>query len=412
VDDNSHCNSVDERDDGRYQISSGSIIHTCRYASASDRNSHATDRFGREGDHVDYVDWPSEQRSGGFAMKRNSRVKGFTLLEILISLGILGVLLVAVLGLLRSASSSSTLLYNQSNMQEELRTASAIMSDELQRAYYVFPPQNSVVPTQGGSVSVTWSSFTLGTGNDKTGIHGSTSFTVNNNPSATNPQILAAITAPRRPDLYCGNNTEGCYQFVAYYAVERRRVTRGLLGNPATASSLLDSEPANNGRWVLMEIRVPLTAAVTASPNIPWNRVGCENLPSSDANFCSFSPVPDPNTSVQSGASLPALSCKPGCDIVSNRPSGSEAQTFGNRMSATVNYINSVLVNATPQILVDYLDEDAGFRPIMDNTTIDSRGIQRVSVSLRGRIEASGKSSTLSTVTMTVVPRNIAPYLP
>jgi prepilin-type N-terminal cleavage/methylation domain-containing protein len=345
-------------------------------------------------------------------MNSKSRIAGFTLLEILISLGIFGVLLVAVLGLLRSASTSSTLLYNQSNMQEELRTASAIIADELQRAYYVFPPQNSIVPTQGGSVSVTWSNFTLGTGNDKTGIHGATAFTVNNNPTASNPQILAAITAPRRPDLFCGNNTEGCYQFVAYYAVERRRVARGLLGNSATASNLLEAEPANNARWVLMELRVPLNAAVTASPNIPWNRVGCENLATTDSNYCSFSPVPDPTAAVQSGASIPALSCKPGCDLVANRPSGSDAQTFGNRMSATVTYINSVLTNAAPQILVDYLDENEGFRPVMDTTFIDSRGLQRVSVGLKGKIEASGRSSTLSTVTTTVVPRNIAPYLP
>jgi prepilin-type N-terminal cleavage/methylation domain-containing protein len=367
-------------------------------------------------------------------MKHKSVLQsGFSIIELLISMAILGIIFVVANNLLVSAFGSSRVVSTQTNLQEELRSAAAIINDEVQRAYYVFPPQGTFIKTNGADVTVNWSQFNLGSSNMKTGMHGNTTFTVNSSSNSLNPQILAMITAPRDPTAPCTSitratptgadifqNGQGCYQFVAYYGVLRTNVTRGLAGNSTTSSELLDNDPNNTGRLVLMEFRMNLYARLTTSPQTNWAEVGCQLRPA--ANRC-LTPLTtgDPISSSQAlSNSIPALSCFKLCDStdVTTLPSNEQAKTFGLRMAATVNWINTNSTGVPTTMLVDYVNEtllsgSEGFKIQMPAATYDARGIFQVRLRLQGKISVNGKISTFPSDPISVYasPRNIAPLL-
>jgi prepilin-type N-terminal cleavage/methylation domain-containing protein len=368
-------------------------------------------------------------------MKHKSVLQsGFSIIELLISMAILGIIFVVANNLLVSAFGSSRVVSTQTNLQEELRSAAAIINDEVQRAYYVFPPQGTFIKTNGADVTVNWSQFNLGSSNMKTGMHGNTTFTVNSSSNSLNPQILAMITAPRDPTAPCTSitratptgadifqNGQGCYQFVAYYGVLRTNVTRGLAGNSTTSSELLDNDPNNTGRLVLMEFRMNLYARLATSPQTNWAEVGCQLRPVV-ANRC-LTPLTtgDPISSSQAlSNSIPALSCFKLCDStdVTTLPSNEQAKTFGLRMAATVNWINTNSTGVPTTMLVDYVNEtllsgSEGFKIQMPAATYDARGIFQVRLRLQGKISVNGKISTFPSDPISVYasPRNIAPLL-
>lgn len=351
--------------------------------------------------------------------------------------------------LLHDSSNITRNINAQTNVQEELRTAAAIMNEEIQRAYYVFPPQNtatqpSVIKTQEGTdVPVDWSYFTLGTSIQKTGINENTNFTVNIGGSSSNPQILAMITAPRDPTVQCLTSTSatptsadlytppnstagvGCYQFVAYYAVFRPKVTRGLAGNLTTSSELLNEDTANSSRLALMEFRMNLYSKVAGSPSTDWGEVGCQFRPG--LAKCTTSPTSaDPDSLIQTlTTSIPALTCYKFCppspvsaSLVGQLPKLPDAQRFAARIKKTVEWINTQAPNISPSLLVDYIDEtqssgNQGFFVSMPAETYDARGVFQVRLRLKGKIRVDGRDTTFPSEPISVyaTPRNIAPLL-
>jgi prepilin-type N-terminal cleavage/methylation domain-containing protein len=365
---------------------------------------------------------------------QNKQVFGFTLIEVLISLFILALILVGAGQLLSNSSTITRTINAQTSVQEELRAAAAIMNDEIQRAYYVFPPQSSVIKTSvaGSDVPVNWSQFNLGTSNLKTGIHESTIFTVNTGGSGSNPQILAMITAPRNPNEPCLKvktvstdvNDKGCYQFVAYYGVLRPKVTRGLVGNSTTSSELLNQDSSNSGRMVLMEFRMSLTGLIAGSPSTDWGEVGCQFRAISPftGTACTTSATTADPYPVAQGLtnSIPALSCYAYCNtsVLTSLPLLADAQRFATRMKNTVDWINLKAPNVPATILVDNIDEsqgsgNQGFFISMPLETYDARGVFQVRLRLKGKITDNGTTSTFPSDPISVYasPRNIAPLL-
>lgn len=383
--------------------------------------------------------------------KQKTRDSGFTIIEVLISLFILAMIMVGAGQLLSDSSKITRNINAQTNVQEELRAAASIMNDEIQRAYYVFPPNASEIKTNvtGTNITVNWSVFNLGSSNKKTGIHESTTFTVNSTPSGVNPQILAMISAPRDPSVPClkekkaaptstdiFDSAQGCYQFVAYYGVLRPKVTRGLVSNSTTSSELLNNDTANTSRMVLMEFRMNLIANIVGSPSTDWGEVGCENrgaavIPASPGNpgrpaipgtKCTTTPTTaDPSSLSQTlTTSIPALTCYGFCNVASTStlPLLADAQRFAARMKATVDWINLKAVDVTPSILADYIDEsqgsgDQGFFVSMPTETYDARGVFQVRLRLKGKISVDGKITSFPAEPISVyaAPRNIAPLL-
>ncbi len=361
--------------------------------------------------------------------KRLHNQRGFSLVEILISLAILGIITLGVTQLLSSTGAGYRVNFSQTVLQTELRNAASIIGDEIQRAFYIFPPQGSIVAAAGGNLTVDWSKFMLGNGNTTTGITGSNVFEIPLNPSLSQPPVLALITAPRVPSQPCTTDGTtlvqegvGCYQFVMYYPVIRTRVSRGQLGNSNSSSKLLDYQANNTERWVIMELRVVLTGFQGGA----WGNVGCTLRDPSTR--CESNPSGDPsNAFQQSSNSLPAVSCYAvACDIndVDTLPPLGQVQNFQTRMNNTVNWIKDRVQTAgiSASIVLDNIDESfanggPGFRVLMPAETRDVRGVTQIRLRLRGKLTLNSETRTFgaennSPISFFFVPRNIAPMNP
>jgi prepilin-type N-terminal cleavage/methylation domain-containing protein len=298
--------------------------------------------------------------------------KGFSLLELLIALAILSILMISTTSLFGSSLQASRTVVSSSQMQQNLRNAAQIIGDEIQRATYVFPPQGSTFLNQSGaSVTVDWSSFTLGAGNRKTGPHepSNGAWVVPTTPSNTTPPFLAMITAPLRPDVSCRDTDtgavtvnpalnisegDGCYKFIAYYPVLRPKVTRGLVGNSSTSNEFLEDNPNQATTWVIMEFRLNLT---DQTGTVPWNRVGCQ-FRTPVASRCLIPPTIDP---IRAASDLPVLTCTVNCGAVNNLPNAGDVTNFRNRMLSTVAWINTQAPLSSSEVLVDDIQRRSGF---------------------------------------------------
>lgn len=157
---------------------------------------------------------------------------GFTLIEMLVVMAILGIILLAIGNTFISGSRTTTLSVARAELQQETVNAQQLIVSRVKEAWYVFPPNTS---------------FTL---NDtplrRNPITSNRNWTVGTHP------ILAMVLPPRNPALTCAAATnDGCYRFFAYYPVLRSVWVGGTSGasNPG-----LDS--ANDAStWVLAEYR-------------------------------------------------------------------------------------------------------------------------------------------------------------
>ncbi|MBB6016428.1 PilW family protein [Deinococcus radiopugnans] len=164
-------------------------------------------------------------------MKRSGEA-GFTLVEMLVVIAILGVVLLAVSNTFISSSRTTTLAVARAELQQETVNAQQLIASRVKEAWYVFPP----------GVAMALNDTAL----RRNPITSNKNWTV-----ATHP-ILAMILPPRNPALACASATnDGCYRFFAYYPVLRSVWVAGTSGasNPG-------ADAANDAStWVLAEYR-------------------------------------------------------------------------------------------------------------------------------------------------------------
>jgi prepilin-type N-terminal cleavage/methylation domain-containing protein len=380
--------------------------------------------------------------------------KGFTIFELLVALGIFGVLMTLVIQFQVRGNQISTQIGVESEQIEDIRNAAAIITDEVQRAYYVFPPcgiyssnPNSIPVLKacgtvftGGyqptKMNVSFSKFNLGSGPTvynplaaNAGISG-----IWEVGSASNPTILAMIVAPRESDpanITCGNRPPGekaraCYQFIAYFPVKREYVTRGLNGNSITSSERFDDVSNWRNQWVLMEYRENLdesddVAALTGQtvpgvgiglsfPAVRWSNANCGVAFVCDSPSTK-EPTPDPRTSIQTSVNaLPAIS--------RGNVIATELASFVSRMDSTVAVVgggqsNILLDNVEPnQFKIDFPALSAA-SPLpticvtvptdsscfQGYNSVDERGVTEVRISLQGSriLDSSGAKVLIPT---------------
>jgi prepilin-type N-terminal cleavage/methylation domain-containing protein len=401
--------------------------------------------------------------------KRSKRTSGFTVLEMLVAMGLLGIFLTLISQFLISGFNVTTIISNQTKLQEEMRATGSMMTEEVQRALYVFPPCGvySSVPTTTGALpapvpddtcaeptgapstmKVTWSKFTVtasgitfknpATNTTAWQVGGPNSFskTISSSP------MLAMIAAPRDPSIKCTTGA-GCYTFIAYYPVLRSNLS-------GTSSDQLITDADNDTDWVLMEYRRELnqnllqtttpgtyTAEATEvtdptistnltglTDRIPWRDVGCTRSASATT-----SPIKASNCSKISGttnAQDPASYLLP--PIIDPSPKAQEGNNaipsirrsendpiaiarFRQRMIATRDWINSNSNPGNGKILLDFVKPTDGFQVLYNANTVDERGVNKVTFNLQLSLKRGAKTTLVpgTALEFTAAPRNIAP---
>ncbi len=157
--------------------------------------------------------------------------KGFTLIEILVSLAVLAVLMLAFVRFFGGTLEASGRLQIQNELLAEAQIAHHLIASRVKEAWYVWPPGANLKLASSG-----WSTAnTLDGGRDWT----------------VGPKFLAMILPPQKDGVECSTDKAGCFRFYAYYPMRRSHYT-----SKASAVEALDPDPANDSKvWVLMEYR-------------------------------------------------------------------------------------------------------------------------------------------------------------
>jgi prepilin-type N-terminal cleavage/methylation domain-containing protein len=399
----------------------------------------------------------SQQITGS---KRSKRTSGFTVLEMLVAMGLLGIFLTLISQFLTSGFNVTTTISNQTKLQQEMRATGSMMTEEIQRALYIFPPcgtYSSVLTTTGAlpapvpddtcaaptgtpsTLKVTWSKFTITVSgntfkNPATNtltwqVGGPNSFTK----TISSSPLLAMIVAPRNPSIKCTTGA-GCYTFVAYYPVLRSNLA-------GTSSDQLITDTDNSNDWVLMEYRRDLnknllqttaagsyveedntTTNSSLTDRIPWGDVGCyrdaaagrtppsncmgiDGQPQTTNPLDFFAPpIIDPSPKAQEGNNtIPSIRRSENDPIAIAR--------FRQRMIATRDWINTNSTPGSGKILLDFVKPTDGFQVLYNANTVDERGVNKVTFNLQLSLKRGSKTTLVpgTALEFTAAPRNIAP---
>jgi prepilin-type N-terminal cleavage/methylation domain-containing protein len=366
---------------------------------------------------------------------------GFTLFEIIIAMAIFSILSLGIFQFIGNTQVVSDTISLSTTTQEDLRDAAAIMSDEIQRAYYIFPPCGvyssvgagsvakqacgSVFPTTGyvlGKLNVNYSIFTLASSGTTTLRPDSTTSRTWEVGNSDDAPILAMIVAPRNPELFCSSTTsgepeKGCYYFVAYYPVLRSSVSKAS-STDTTHNEWLDYSPANKDQWVLMEYREQIDDSLLASsyatqltnvtvpgygtasfPGISWDYVGCiVSVTCASSGVPQTPPSADPKSAVQAQVgNIPAI-------YKGTSDSGALA-----RFTARMNLTSTKIGGGSANILAGNIEPKTGFKIDYTNSPIDERGVTEIRIRLQmGVYQGSRKTLYPGTpLEIYATPRNL-----
>lgn len=173
---------------------------------------------------------------------RRSGEAGFTLIEMLVVMAILGVVLLAVSNTFISGSRTTTLSVARAELQQETVNAQQLIASRVKEAWYVFPPNQTL---------------NLGSGElRKNPMPGASAgaWKIVDHP------ILALILPPQTPGGSCvasagtsSTENDGCYRFFAYYPVLRDQWVKK---SAADSAANPGPDAANDSSsWVLAEYR-------------------------------------------------------------------------------------------------------------------------------------------------------------
>ncbi len=157
--------------------------------------------------------------------------RGFTLIEILVALAVMGVLMLAFVQFFGSTLKASSNLHIRNELLNEAQVAHHLIANRIKEAWYVWPPGSVLRMANSG-----WST--------KNTLDGGHDWTVG-------PRFLAMILPPRKDGVECSGDPTGCFRFFAYYPMKRAHYV-----THASAVEALEPDPPNDGHtWVLMEYR-------------------------------------------------------------------------------------------------------------------------------------------------------------
>lgn len=192
-------------------------------------------------------------------MRTAPSTAGFTLLELLIGMGLFAIVSTALLSVVVSSSKATAQLNTVASMQSDLVSAQQILANRLKAAWYIAPASTSVTLTTNPLTSNVLSS-------GPTWVVGTQPF-------------IAAILFPATPGSGCAPTatpavTAGCYRFVAYYPVQRSVWVANTAGSQDPGPDATNDTTS----WVLAEYlsyfsTTPTTAMAT---NAATNTTGAQ----------------------------------------------------------------------------------------------------------------------------------------
>jgi prepilin-type N-terminal cleavage/methylation domain-containing protein len=167
---------------------------------------------------------------------------GFSLIELLVALGILGILCIMILQSVASSAQLSGSVNTSNELLREGQITVQLLSHRLKEACYVHP--------SGTRITLT-----------------STGFTATNAFNSANPSQWVIGTHPMVAMLLPPKPDETAYRFFAYYAIPRHQYVTQTTGASNPGRDALNDTSV----WMLMEYRanIPLVPAETPCADIP-----------------------------------------------------------------------------------------------------------------------------------------------
>ena len=169
--------------------------------------------------------------------------RGFTLVELLLSLGLLGIITVALLQTFGNTVQASNSVTATNDLLREGQIAQQIVNARLREACYLYPDGTTVTPSTGGATTKNWFAGA-----------GSPSWTVNTHP-------IVAMLVPGDPIPLTGPATQRNYTFFAYFPMPRVNFVTAVTGANNPGGDTLN----DNSTWVLLEARQAIVAPIATS---------------------------------------------------------------------------------------------------------------------------------------------------
>ena len=166
---------------------------------------------------------------------------GFTLLELLVSMAILGILMLAFTQIFGGSLKASSEINARNELLSEGQVAQQLIASRLQNAYYLYT--GTLQLTAGGAT--TKNTVRSGAGQN---------WTVGTDP------FVAMLLPPTATGICQTGQTQFCFTFYAYYPMLRGELIKNVSAAPP-------ADPNNETVWVLMEYRANIIDNVDRTSN-------------------------------------------------------------------------------------------------------------------------------------------------
>ena len=181
-----------------------------------------------------------------------SNQRGFTLIEVLVSLSILGVIITALFQTIGSTTALSNSTNSSNDLIREGQIAQQVLNARIKEACYIYPTDNTITLATSGLT--TKNAFSAPPSYD---------WKINTHP------MIAMILPPDSADLTLTN-----YRFFAYYAIPRSQYISQYTAGVASAANPGADSINDSTVWMLMEYRNPID--VSSDIDFPSKR--CADL--------------------------------------------------------------------------------------------------------------------------------------
>lgn len=198
----------------------------------------------------------------------NRKTTALTLVELLISLALLGIVLTAVVSVNIGTARSASLLQARNELLPETQIAQNYMANKLRQAFYVVP--NNTVVVLGTTAADTLRNPRTGTGAWTIGVDPIVAFVLPPKNYVNGAAATNSLCPPYSAPAGTTDDNDNCFYFYAFYALKR-----GDMVNAVSGAGDPGNDTANDPTsWVLMEFRRRFENTSYSTSNLPTGGSG------------------------------------------------------------------------------------------------------------------------------------------